>query len=180
MTGVLGFALCTFAHAQYVNNMGTLISMNIVYNVEDGGHLDVRSGSFEGVNVISHGKASVRRSMQDRNPQIRIDRTSDRHISLKRQQPLTSYPPCRYPPCWEDAVYKTDYEKAFTFCTQRHGGHVRHAGTDLPSFLRGRQDVEIRQLHGYAPQSLLDVDRGDVEDGGRHPYRQPDLQEVLP
>ena len=54
MTGVLGFALCTFAHAQYVNNMGTLISMNIVYNVEDGGHLDVRSGSLEGVNVISH------------------------------------------------------------------------------------------------------------------------------
>lgn len=53
--------------------------------VEDGGHLDVRSGSLEGVNVISHGKASVRRSMQDRNPQIRIDRTSDRHISLKRQ-----------------------------------------------------------------------------------------------
>ena len=85
MTGVLGFALCTFAHAQYVNNMGTLISMNIVYNVEDGGHLEVRSGSLEGVNVISHGKASVRRSMQDRNPQIRIDRTSDRHISLKRQ-----------------------------------------------------------------------------------------------
>ena len=85
MTGVLGFALCTFAHAQYVNNMGTLISMNIVYNVEDGGHLDVRSGSLEGVNVISHGNASVRRSMQDRNPQIRIDRTSDRHISLKRQ-----------------------------------------------------------------------------------------------
>lgn len=32
MTGVLGFALCTFAHAQYVNNMGTLISMNIVHN----------------------------------------------------------------------------------------------------------------------------------------------------
>ena len=29
-------------------------------------------------------------------------------------------------------------------------------------------------------QTLLDVDRGDVEDGGRHPYRQPDLQEVLP
>ena len=90
MTGVLGFVLCTFAHAQYVNNMGTLISMNIVsmnivYNVEDGGHLDVRSGSLEGVNVISHGKASARWSMQDRNPQIRIDRTSDRHISLKRR-----------------------------------------------------------------------------------------------
>lgn len=32
MTGVLGFALCTFSHAQYVNNMGTLISMNNVPN----------------------------------------------------------------------------------------------------------------------------------------------------
>lgn len=31
MTGVLGFALCTFAHAQYVNNMGTLISIYYEY-----------------------------------------------------------------------------------------------------------------------------------------------------
>lgn len=30
MTGVLGFALCTFAHAQYVNNMGTLIIVTVI------------------------------------------------------------------------------------------------------------------------------------------------------